>query len=370
MKELIETWEKPKRALLIGVRDDRGAAGEAESLFQELEGLAETLGLEIAAREMVRLRQPCAKYGVGTGKAAELSDLARSLPADCIVLNWNVSPAQQRHWENLSGLPAMDRQELIIRIFSARARTREAGIQTALAELLYALPRLSHKHLDLSRQRGGRYGTRDAGETKLEMDRRYVRQRIQRLRQELAEVRRQRMVQRKQREHSAIPSGALVGYTNAGKSSLLNALTSLAGGQNAGVLVEDKLFATLDPTARRVETSSGKPFLLIDTVGFIRQLPHDLIDAFHATLEEVSRADFLIHVLDASDPAAGQYYATSMAALRELEADQKPMIIALNKTDKAGAGFLAGQFPNSVPISALRHTGLTELLGRMEELRL
>jgi GTP-binding protein HflX len=298
---------------------------------------------------------------------------------DCIVFDRDVSPSLQRNWEKLTGIAAVDRQELIIKIFSQRAKTREAELQVALAERTYSLPRLSHKYIDLSRQRGGRYGAKGSGETRLETDRRMVLGRIQQLRDELAEVRKQRGVQRSKRQKAGIPSCALVGYTNAGKSSLLNALTLPPGTESAkGVLVEDKLFATLDPTIRRLKAGRDKPILLIDTVGFIRRLPHDLVDAFHATLEEVSLADILIHVLDASDPAADRYYETTMAVLRSLEADRCPMIVALNKADKLesaedGSGIdalreLQSRYPGSIPVSAKDRRGLDELVRRMEAL--
>ncbi|MDR2110773.1 MAG: GTPase HflX, partial [Spirochaetaceae bacterium] len=277
MKELYETGERPKRALLIGVRDAAMSQDEADSLAGELAGLAAALEVEIAAREMVHIRENHSKFGMGTGKARELAEKAISLGVDCLILDGEPSPSQQRNWERLAGIPLVDRRELIIRIFSVRAKTREAELQAALAELSYALPRLGHRYIDLARQRGGRYGTRGAGETMLEMDRRLVRNRIHRLEEELREIRKHRAVRRKKREKSSIPSCALVGYTNAGKSSLLNAMTG------ANVPVEDKLFATLDAATRMVP--GKRPFLLTDTVGFIRRLPPDLVRAFRSTLE-------------------------------------------------------------------------------------
>jgi GTP-binding protein HflX len=379
MKQLIDTGEKPKRALLVGIRDGKISKEEPDSLSAELAGLADTLGFEIAGQEMVRIREPNSRFGMGTGKAREIAEKAAELGVDCIVFDRDISPSLQRNWEELTGLAAVDRQELIIKIFSQRARTREAELQVALAEQTYSLPRLSHKYIDLSRQRGGRYGTKGTGETRLETDRRLALRRIQQLREELAEVRKQRAVQRGKRRKAGIPSCALVGYTNAGKSSLLNALTlppeAAPGG---GVLVEDKLFATLDPTVRRMKTGGGKPVLLIDTVGFIRRLPHDLVDAFRSTLEEVTLADILIHVLDASDPAADRYYETTMAVLRDLEADRHPMIVVLNKIDKldapdAGPGpdipeELQSRYPGSIPISTRNRKGLDELVRRIEAL--
>lgn len=359
---------------MVGIRDNSVSKEESGSLSAELAGLADTLGFEIADREMVRVRERNSQFGMGTGKAREIAEKAVELGVDCVVFDQDISPSLQRNWEKLTGIAVVDRQELIIRIFSQRARTREAELQTALAEQTYSLPRLSHKYINLSRQRGGRYGTKGSGETRLETDRRLVLQRIQQLKEKLAEVRKQRAIQRGRRRKADIPSCALVGYTNSGKSSLLNTLTLPPPGE--GVLVEDKLFATLDPTVRRMKTGQDKPILLIDTVGFIRRLPHDLVDAFRSTLEEVTLADILIHVLDASDPAADKYYETSMAVLRDLEADQHPMIVVLNKIDKldspkTGSGVLEelqSRYPGSIPVSTRDHRGLDELVRHIEVL--
>jgi GTP-binding protein HflX len=293
-----------------------------------------------------------------------LAEKAAELQVDCLIFDGELSPSQQRNWENLTGRSAVDRQELIIQIFASRAKTREAELQVSLAELSYALPRLSHRYIDLSRQRGGRYGTRGAGETRLETDRRFIEARIHQLKGELEEVRKHRATQRKKRERE-LSSCALVGYTNAGKSSLLNALTG------ADVPAEDKLFATLDPAPRRLETRKGGPLLLTDTVGFIRRLPHTLIDAFRSTLEEASRADILIHVLDASAPDAVRYSDAVTEVLRELGADRIPRITALNKADRCPAELLDAltrRYPGSIPISAREGAGLEELVRRMEEL--
>jgi GTP-binding protein HflX len=363
-RELLETAEKPKRALLVGIRDREMTQEESEALTGELVSLSATLGFEIAGQEIVRIRERNPRFGLGSGKARELSALAEELSVDFLVFDMEISPSQQRNWENLAGIPVVDRQELIIQIFSSRARTREAEIQTALAELSYRLPRLSHKYIDLSRQRGGRYGTRGSGETRLETDRRQVSAHIGQLERELAEVRKQREVQRQKRQKAAVPVCALVGYTNAGKSSLLNALTG------ADVFVENKLFATLDPTSRRLETGQGRPVILTDTVGFIRRLPHALVDAFRSTLEEASRADMLIHVLDASDGEADHYYETTMAVLGELGAGEVPMIVALNKIDRLSPARMEAvklRYNNSIAVSAKKGTGLDDLKRRIHE---
>jgi GTP-binding protein HflX len=367
--EAVTIEDRPPRAFLVsldsgisstpGESDGRpGGREAAASLARELEGLAHSLGLEIAAHEVVKIRGYSSKYGMGTGKAQELAEKAGELKADCMIVDWDPSPSQQRNWETLSGIPLVDRQELIIRIFADRASTREAELQVRLAELSYSLPRLSHKYIDLSRQRGGRYGTRGSGETLLELDRRQVEQRIQRLREELEEVRRQRQVQRRQRERQGISVCALVGYTNAGKSSLMNALTG------ADLKAEDKLFVTLDAVSRRFELSRGFPVILVDTVGFIRNLPHSLVDAFHSTLEEAALADLLIHVADASDPDMESCRQTTLQVLQSLGAADIPMITVLNKIDRLPA---PPTIQDAIPLSVHRGWGLETLRERMKE---
>ncbi|MDR1302494.1 MAG: GTPase HflX [Treponema sp.] len=369
-KKKYETQEARKRAFLVGIQDEGMTQGEADSLAKELAGLAQTLGLDIVAQDQVDVRERHPKFGMGTGKAETLAEKAAALEADCFIFDGELSPSQQRNWETLSGIAAIDRQELIIQIFADRARTREAELQVELAALTYSLPRLQHKYLALARQRGGRYGAKGQGETKLETDRRLVEKRLDWLKQELAEVRKNRRVQRKKRERLGIPTGALVGYTNAGKSSLLNAMTK------ANTLVADKLFATLDPTTRQLELGRGRPLLLIDTVGFIRNLPHTLVEAFRSTLEEVSHADLLIQVLDASDPGVDRYFETTLSVLRELGAYKLPMIVALNKIDQVDSietrenlkKRYAEQCTASILISAKDHTGIEELARCIEEL--
>lgn len=364
MRELHETEKAPQKPFLIGIRDGTMEDWEAESLTKELGSLAKTLGLNIVGHETVRIRGKNAQYGMGTGKADEITEAAKALDADCLIFDTDISPTQQRNWEKLTGIPAIDRQEVIIQIFANRAKTREAELQIELALLAHSLPRLSHKYIDLSRQRGGRYGTKGSGETKLELDRRTVQRRIHQLEEELLEVRKQRATQRKRRERVPIPSCALAGYTNAGKSSLLNGMTK------AQVLVEDKLFATLDSTTRRVEIRKGQPILLTDTVGFIRRLPHELVDAFHSTLEEVTLADLLVQVLDASDPEVDRHFDVTMTVIKELGAEKTPMILALNKIDRIespeGLEALRQRYTDGVFVSALTGQGLDDLARRID----
>jgi GTP-binding protein HflX len=365
IKDLYEVAEKPQRAFLIGIQDNHTSKEEAESLSRELVGLAETLGVEKIGEEMIHIREYHPKYGMGSGKAEEIAEKVRELNADCIIFDQEISPSQQRNWEKLTGIAVVDRQEVIIQIFAGRARTREAELQVNLAELKYSLPRLTHKYIDLNRQKGGSYGTKGAGETKLEMDRRQIEEKIYKIEKELKEVRKNRAIQRKKREKIPIPGCALVGYTNAGKSSLLNAMTQ------ADTFVEDKLFATLDPTTRRLEIGNGRPVLLTDTVGFIRRLPHDLIDAFKSTLEEASLASLLIHVLDASDPDVNEYYKTTMDVLHELGADEIPMLLVFNKIDHVEhddiLAFLQKRYSKSIFVSAKNRIGLDELAKRIDE---
>jgi len=349
-QQLHETREKQKRTFLVGLSDaDTG----------ELQGLVKTLELEIAGMEVVKVRERNPKFGMGSGKAEEIAGKAKELGVDCLVFDWDASPSQQRNWEDLAGIPVIDRQELIINIFAMRAVTREAELQVRLAELHYRLPRLTHKYIDLSRQRGGRYGTRGAGETKLETDRREIQKRIHKLEKEIEDVAKQRQVQRRQRERQNTPVCAIVGYTNAGKSSLFNALSGSA------VLVENKLFATLDATTRRFEPAPGKEALLIDTVGFIRRLPHNLIKAFRSTLEEAAHANLLIHVLDAADPNIENCFETTISVLQELGAGEIPVITVLNKTDlladEAKTDALLLRYPQSQALSVKTGKGMDEL---------
>ena len=365
MADFLTDEKVVSRAFLVGVQTPDMEAGEGTELLGELKELVENLRLTVTRTTLVTLRdrqQP--KFLIGSGKAAELIAQAKEDGADVIVIDEELSPAQQRNWEEESGLAVIDRQEVILEIFADRAQTREAVLQVALARMEYSLPRLTRAWTHLSRQRGkGAMG--GEGETQLEQDRRIVRDRIAHLKEEIATVISQRATQRRKRQRTPVPGVAIVGYTNAGKSSLLNKLTG------AQVLAADKLFATLDPTTRQLELPDGRMLLATDTVGFIRRLPHRLVEAFKATLEEVVVADFIIHVLDVANPNVAHHFATTMEVLGELGAADKPIITVFNKVDAADRQTLSlirAQHPESLFISVHTGEGLDRLLARCEEL--
>ena len=355
---------KLERAFLVGVQTPDLKDGEAAELLIELKELVENLRIAVTRTELVNLRRPTPAYFLGSGKAQEIVDLAKADGADVIVFDEALSPAQQRNWEELSGLAVIDRQEVILEIFADRAHTREAILQVALARMEYSLPRLTRAWAHLSRQRGkGKMG--GEGETQLEQDRRIVRDRITHLKRELANVVQQRDVQRRKRQRVPVPTCAIVGYTNAGKSTLLNSLTG------AEVLAADKLFATLDPTTRQLVLRGNQKVLVTDTVGFIRRLPHGLVEAFKATLEEVVVADFLVHVIDVANPNFEQHHATTLSVLAELGAADQTMITVFNKVDAADAALLARArklVPEGLFVSALTREGLDALESRCLEL--
>ncbi len=364
-----------ERAFLIGAYFDREDESEAESLVEELAELVDSLGIGVVGKACVFIRDGNQKYLTGSGKALELIEDARQMEADCIVFDNELSPSQQRTWEKESGITVIDREEVILDIFNLRAQTREARLQVELARMEYSLPRLARMWAHLDRQRGATGGgkggggaARGEGEQQIEVDRRLARKRIDRCKRELEKVRQNRETQRKERVKEAIPHAAIVGYTNAGKSTLLNRLAGSA------VLAEDKLFATLDPTTRRIELPDGQPLLLTDTVGFVRNLPHRLVEAFKATLEEAVLADFLIHVLDASAPHLFDFYRTTLDVLTELGAADKRTVIVLNKIDlleddDLRLNELRSHFNGSAVFVSL-HTGegLEDLLNKLNEL--
>ena len=355
---------RPERAFLIGVQTQKMPAGEGAELLAELHELVENLQLKVVRTTLVNLRTPVSATLLGSGKTAELIAQAKEDGTDVIVIDEALTPGQQRNWEKLSGLAVIDRQEVILEIFADRAHTREAILQVALARMEYSLPRLTRAWTHLSRQRGaGSMG--GEGETQLEQDRRVVRNRIAHLKVELANVVQQRSVQRSKRLRVPLPTAAIVGYTNAGKSSLLNALTG------AHVLAEDKLFATLDPTTRQLVLPGNQKLLVTDTVGFIRRLPHGLVEAFKATLEEVIIAGFLIHVLDVTSPDFEKHHATTLAVLAELGAADQPVLTVFNKTDVADDAMRRRALqlvPDALFASARTGVGLPALAGRCREL--
>ncbi len=372
MFELRERPEMVENAMLIGVYHHRSEEASARALLAELAELVQTLGIGVAMAEAVRVAKPTARYLMGKGKARELMDAAKENGCDCIVFDNSISPAQQRAWEKESGICVIDREEVILDIFARRAHTREATLQVELARMQYALPRMARMWQHLDRQRGGAGGgkggaaaARGEGEKQIEVDKRLARDRIARLRSELADVRRIRTTQRKERGNREMPVVAIVGYTNAGKSSLLNRLTG------ADVDAEDKLFATLDTTTRRLTLPDNQDVLLTDTVGFVRNLPHRLVEAFMATLEEAALADFLIHVVDASSAEATELHDTTIRVLDELGAGDKQTILALNKWDLVGAeaeAEILRRFPGGIPLSVRTGLGIDDLLAALHNL--
>ncbi len=354
-----------ERAVLVGVRSPDEPASETAEHLDELADLAAGLQITVADRAVVLLRAPQPEYYIGSGKASEIVSLCQSGGAEILIFDVQLSPSQQRNWEKLSSLRVMDREEVILDIFARRASTREAVLQVELARLHYHLPRLTRAWTHLSRQHGGITGARGQGEAQIENDRRLVKRRIASLEMELADVRRQRAVGRKRRERRAVPHAAIVGYTNAGKSSLLRALSG------SDVLVADRLFATLDPTTRRITLPDHQQLLLTDTVGFVRKLPHSLVEAFKATLEEAVLADFLILVLDLSSPQLEAQWETTLSVLHELGADDKNIIVVFNKmdaVDRAENALLVRArtlFPGGIWISARTGEGLDLLRERL-----
>ncbi len=352
-----------QRALLVGTTAVSGSVEEAEASLDELALLTDTAGADPVHRELQRrdTRDP-ATY-IGRGKAAEIAEMAETLDIDVVVFDDELTPAQQRNLEALFHRDVVDRAALILDIFAQHATSGEGMVQVELAQLRYRLPRLRGRGVQLSQQGGG-IGTRGPGETQLEVDRRRLQRRIQKLERDLISLAANRTVQRKSRRRSPLARVALVGYTNAGKSTLLNRLT------HAGVLVEDRLFSTLDPTTRRLALPGGEPVLLSDTVGFVQRLPHQLVEAFRSTLEEVAEVDLLVHVVDASHPEPDSLIAAVHRVLDEIGAHDVPELLVWNKADIAAPDTverLRVTHAGSVVVSAAKGTGIEALLERIAD---
>jgi GTP-binding protein HflX len=363
---LIRTEQEQTKAFIVTIRTQGEEIRRAQARLEELVSLVKTMGALSVSSLIIPLREINSATLIGSGKVAELQALVEESQADCIVFDRDLPPRVQRNLEQQLDIAVIDRQEVILQIFSDRAATKEAVLQVALARQEYSLPRLTRKWTHLSRQRGGTKGTRGEGETQLEIDRRIVLNRISSLKEELRKVEAQRSIQRKSRLNGTVPTAAIVGYTNAGKSSLLNLLA------RSEVLVEDKLFATLDPTTRKIPLPQGGEILLSDTVGFVSDLPHHLVDAFKSTLEEARYDDFIIHVVDASHPDMLQCYQTTMEVLAQLGCEGKPMIIFINKMDAIHDEFsiarIRAEHPDAIAGSVKQGTGIEALLASMTEM--
>jgi len=388
---MIETspHKKQERALLIGLEKEGVSKWDLRDSMEELAELASSAGAEVVDTVTQKLRKPTAPYYIGKGKAEWIKDSLQDRQVTSVIFNDELSPAQGRNLENLLARKVLDRTQLILDIFAQRARSREGRLQIELAQLQYLLPRLTRMWHHLSRQTGG-IGTRGPGETQLEVDRRRVQERIARLERELEAVRKTRAVQRQGRKRHQWPVAAVVGYTNAGKSTLLNLLTG------ADVVATDRLFATLDPTTRSLVLPNKQRVLLTDTVGFLRKLPHTLIESFKATLEEVSEADLLIHIVDLSHPRVDEQMQAVDNVIKELDAFGKQTLIVFNKIDNLenGAGgsratwtgkpervdepggesinrelseTYVKRFPGSVAISARTGEGVDKLVQALQE---
>src|SRR5271165_6343151 len=364
LKALISTATKrTERVFLVGLELKSRNGVDIRDSLDELSELAVTAGGDVVGDGTQKLEAPVAGTFIGSGKADEFAKHCRQQDVDTVIFDDELSPAQSRNLERVFDCKVLDRTSLILDIFAQRARTKEGKLQIELAQLQHLLPRLTRLWGHLSRQKGG-IGMRGDGETQLETDRRRVQDRIARIREELEVVRRQRSTQRQGRQRNRWPLASIVGYTNAGKSTLLNRLTG------AEVLAENKLFATLDPTTRRLRLPTNQNVLLTDTVGFIRKLPHGLVEAFKATLEEVVQADLLLHVVDASHPEAEAQIQAVEGVLKDIGADGKPTLMVFNKVDQLNGSHdilsrSLEQHPNGVAISAATGEGIPALLAEL-----
>ena len=354
---MIENEVKIPRALLVSV--DTGDY-DAEASLDELHELVESAGAEPVAAVLQKLSRPETATFVGSGKLEEITQLCAEQEIDLIVADSELSPTQIRNIEQAANVRVIDRTTLILDIFALRARSKEGKLQVELAQLKYMLPRLTGKGIEMSRLGGG-IGTRGPGETKIETDRRHIRRRIDALKAELAEVEQHRERLRRRREKDGVITCAIVGYTNAGKSTLMNTLT------DAGVLAQDKLFATLDPTSRALKLPSGMSIMLIDTVGLVRRLPHHLVEAFRSTLEEAAQSDIIINLCDASDDEARLHLEVTNDLLTSLGCGDTPVLTVLNKCDLLDDGILLPAFEGCIKISAKTGDGIDRLLQAVED---
>jgi GTP-binding protein HflX len=352
-----------ERVILIGVWG-QGTLEQAENSLRELAALAETAGAVVLAGVLQRRPMPDPTSYFGKGKAQELKDLARELKADTVIANTELAPSQRRALEDIVKIKVIDRTAIILDIFAQHAKSKEGKAQVELAQLEYLLPRLRGWGESMSRQAGGQaaggvgIGSRGPGETKIELDRRRINTRMAKLRREISTMKNARDTKRAKREKSAIPQVAIAGYTNAGKSSLLNRLT------RAGVLVENALFATLDPTVRRHETPDGRQYTISDTVGFVRNLPHQLVEAFRSTLEEIAAADLIVHVVDATDPDPLGQIATVREVIADAGAGAITELVVLNKIDLVDDQRqveLRGMVPGAILVSTRSGAGIDQL---------
>ncbi|MCM1363485.1 MAG: GTPase HflX [Faecalibacterium sp.] len=347
-----ENTQEKEKALLVSV--DTGDF-DAEVSIDELEELTDTAGAVVVGKVIQKKERPEAATFVGMGKLSEIIAFCQANEVDLMIFDSELTPSQQRNLERLTGVRVIDRTMLILDIFAARARTSEGKLQVELAQLKYSLPRLAGQGIAMSRLGGG-IGTRGPGESKLESDKRHIRRRIQKLEDDLKEMEKRRSLLRKRRSKDGVQTVAIVGYTNAGKSTLMNALTK------AGVLAENKLFATLDPTSRALTLPDGRSVMLVDTVGLIRRLPHKLVEAFKSTLEEAAEATVILNVCDASDEHCNEHLEVTRKLLDELGCAGKPVISVMNKCDKVGDVYSMPTFGRTVMISALNERGFDELL--------
>lgn len=359
----LDIQDERQRALLLVLVNSEDTPQTTQNRAQELEALVDTMGPLTIHTEHIPLRKVHSATMIGSGKVEQIKALIEEKEPDLIVFDCPISPRVQRNLESILSICVIDRDEVILQIFADRAATKEAVLQVELARLEYSLPRLTRRWTSLGRQHGGVKGTRGEGEKQLELDRRQIQEKIVSLKAQLEKVVQQRNTQRSQRMNTNIPTGAIVGYTNSGKSSLLNALSS------AGVLAENKLFATLDPTTRKVKLPGGEEILLSDTVGFVSDLPHHLVQAFKSTLEEARFADFLIIVCDAAHPNMLASYTTTVEVLEDLGCTDKPAIVLANKMDMVRDSFAVSRLKSLYPVvietSIKEGTGLEALLEQI-----